>query len=75
MKQRTIRAEDDEIRLRSIAEFCEVTGVNPNTARKWIWQGRLRTVKLGGRRMIPMAELRRICSEGLPDQVEPAEVA
>ena len=58
--QQTSAPDVGELRLLSISEFCErAGGLSPNTARKWIRLGSLRSVKVGGRRVIPVEELRR----------------
>ncbi len=56
----------DELRLISIPEFCErAGGLSHWTARKQIQMGRLRSVKIFGRRMIPLSELRKALDGGL----------
>jgi excisionase family DNA binding protein len=51
--------------LRSIHITAERLGVSPWTIRSWASNGRLKSVKLGSRRMIPESEILRIISEGL----------
>jgi hypothetical protein len=60
----------DDLQLVSIPVFAKRAGdLNYFTISKWISKGRLRSVKVGGRRMIPVSELRRVCSEGLEAEV------
>jgi excisionase family DNA binding protein len=39
--------------LLSVDEFSNVVGIGPTFAKKLIREGRVRTVKLGDRRMVP----------------------
>jgi excisionase family DNA binding protein len=55
----------DDLRLLSIGQFAERTATSPRSVREWARQGRLRTVKLGDRRLIPESELRRVVRRGL----------
>jgi len=57
--------------LVSIKRTAERLDVSHWTIRSWIAGGRLRSVKLGSRRMIPESEISRVISEGIttkPDQ-------
>ena len=59
-------ANGEELRAIGIPEFCErLGGLSVWTARAWIQQGKLRSVKIFGRRMIPISELRRALDGGL----------
>lgn len=56
----------DDLQLFSIPQFADrAGGVSRWTIIKWIKDGRVRSVKLGSRRLIPVSELRRVCKEGL----------
>lgn len=45
---------------------CEVaTSVSKSTFRRLINSGQLQTVKIGGRRLVPAAELERLCGAAL----------
>lgn len=61
----------DEVQLISISAFAVLVGdLNHFTVRRWIKDGRLRSVKLGGRRLIPVSELQRVCTSGLSQEVQ-----
>lgn len=48
----------------SPAEAAEALGVERSTLYEWLHAGRLHSVKVGGRRLIAAAELRRLVAEG-----------
>lgn len=57
---------NEALRAISIPEFCErLGGLSHWSARKWIQEGRLKSVKIFGRRMIPISELQRALDGGL----------
>ena len=56
---------DELERLLSLETFSELCSVSIWTVRKWVKDGKIRSVKLGARRLIPRDELRRIASDGL----------
>jgi excisionase family DNA binding protein len=62
--------------LRSIDVAAERLSVSPWTIRAWAAEGRLKSVKLGSRRLIPESEILRVIAEGIerdspgPDKVE-----
>jgi excisionase family DNA binding protein len=39
--------------LLSITDFCDLAAIGPTTVKTLIRQGRIRTVKIGDRRLIP----------------------
>jgi excisionase family DNA binding protein len=47
-------------KLLSIEKAADVLSVSPWTIRAWITQGKLGSVKLGSRRLVPEAEIQRI---------------
>ena len=51
--------------LKSISKTAELLDVSHWTIRAWIAQGRLKSVKLGSRRMIPESEIVRVIAEGI----------
>jgi predicted DNA-binding transcriptional regulator AlpA len=53
-----------EKRLLRIPEFRQVTGLGRTWVYDRIKDGRLRTVKAGGARLIPVEEAERIAAEG-----------
>jgi excisionase family DNA binding protein len=56
---------DDLDRLLSIEQAAEVLGVSVWTLRKWISDGKIRSAKLGSRRLIPVSELRRFINDAM----------
>jgi excisionase family DNA binding protein len=58
--------------LRSIESAAERLSVSPWTVRAWAADGRLKSVKLGSRRLIPESEILRVIAEGIEsDTPEP----
>jgi excisionase family DNA binding protein len=49
----------------SVAEFVRTTGTGQRTVRRWIADGRVRTVKLGRLVKIPVSEIGRIGRDGI----------
>ena len=43
----------------TVSEAARRTGRHPETIRRWIWSGRMRAEKVGGRHLIADAELER----------------
>lgn len=61
------------MKLLNIPEFCKLMGgISVWTARKWIFEGKLSSVKLGSRRMIPESEVSRLISVGLEPALDKA---
>ncbi len=48
----------------SFKEAAEVTSVSKTTLRRYAKDGRLRTIRLGRRRVIPYAALEKLIREG-----------
>jgi predicted site-specific integrase-resolvase len=48
-----------------IKDFCRRFGIAPSTFWKYHRLGRIKTIRIGGRVLIPAAEALRIASEGL----------
>ena len=51
-------------KLLRVDEFAEAADLKPQTIRNWLCSGKLRGLKLGGRRVIPESELSRLLQEG-----------
>ena len=49
----------------SVTEAASVLGMAPSGLWKWIALGKIRSVKIGSRRIISAFELQRLLSEGL----------
>ena len=49
----------------SVDEVSVMLGRDPTTIHRWVKSGKIASVKIGGARMIPAAELKRIA--GAPD--------
>jgi excisionase family DNA binding protein len=56
--------------LRSIEIAAERLGVSPWTIRAWAANGRMKSVKLGSRRMIPESEILRVMADGINSVTE-----
>jgi excisionase family DNA binding protein len=54
MKEQDNTANTPERRALSVNEFCAAYGLSRSTAYKLMKQGTLRTVKIGGRRVVPV---------------------
>jgi len=50
----------DSMRMTSVKKAAETLGVTVTTIWNWINSGELRSAKVGGRRLIPVAEVSRI---------------
>jgi excisionase family DNA binding protein len=55
--------------LVSIRRTAQRLDVSHWTIRSWVSKGKLKSVKLGARRMIPESELVRVMSEGIPSRI------
>ena len=47
----------------SISEFCKALNIGRTLAYQLIGQGKLRTVTIGGRRLVPMTEIQRLLEQ------------
>jgi excisionase family DNA binding protein len=49
-----------------VSEVCEILGISRRTALRWIYEGKLKAVKLGGGRLwrIRESDLKRFIREG-----------
>ena len=59
-------------RLWTVDEFAGLWDRTPKTVRRWIREGRIRVVRLGGAVRIPDAEVRRLTSPPDEDDEAPA---
>jgi predicted site-specific integrase-resolvase len=57
-------------RLLAVKDFAELAGLSVWTVRQWAYTGRVASVKLGTRLMIPTGEIDRLIEENLRPQVE-----
>lgn len=55
-------------------DFCAQFGVAPSTTYRWLREGRIRSLRLGRRYLIPREELERIEREGLREPEEGTSV-
>jgi len=53
-----------EAELLGVAEAEIATGISRWTWRAWAYSGKVSSVKLGRRLLIPVAEIRRVIAEG-----------
>jgi predicted site-specific integrase-resolvase len=56
-----------EIRRRAygLQEFADTFGISRESAKRFARMGLLKTITLGGRRLVPVTEIERIEKEGL----------
>lgn len=57
MSSRSVPEEDRLVGLDTAAGWL---GLSVWTLRKWVQEGRIRSAKLGSRRLIPVSEVRRL---------------
>jgi excisionase family DNA binding protein len=57
----------DVDQLFGLDRTAQILSVSIWTIRKWVSNKRIKSIKLGGRRMIPKSEIQRITSEGLTE--------
>jgi len=50
----------DSLRMTSVKKAAEIIGVSVTTIWNWIASGRLKAVKVGGRRLIAIREVSRV---------------
>lgn len=63
-------------RLAPIPEAAQTLGVSVWTIRKWVQLGTITSNKLGGRRLIPISEIRRLIeSTRVPARAKAAQPA
>jgi excisionase family DNA binding protein len=62
--------ESSERELYGVEEFSRRLGISIWTARNWAYRGRVSSVKLGSRLLIPASEVSRLIAEGLRPRVE-----
>lgn len=48
----------------NVAEFCQLVGIGRTLFYKLVNEGRIRTVCIGGRRLIPISEVNRLLENG-----------
>ena len=58
------QARPQEAKLLSVAEAEIMTGVSRWTWRRWAYDGKVASVKLGKRLLVPAAEVERMIAEG-----------
>jgi hypothetical protein len=49
-----------------LTEFASMFSIHPDSAKRLVRTGRLRTIMVGGRRLVPIGEIERIERDGLP---------
>jgi excisionase family DNA binding protein len=60
-----ITASREVRRAFGLGEFAGMFGVSRDTAKRLAKSGVLRTIKVGGRRLVPIGEIERIERDGL----------
>jgi len=56
-------------KLISVKDAAQRLGVSPITAHRWAKSGRIPSVKLGGRRLVPEAAIERIVASAMSGEV------
>jgi excisionase family DNA binding protein len=54
-----------ERRAFGLGEFAQMFGISKDSAKRAAQNGDLRTIMLGGRRLVPSDEVERVAKEGL----------
>ena len=54
----------------SVDELEQISGISKWTWRRWAYNGRIESVKLGSRLMVPVSELERVSQEGTRPRLE-----
>lgn len=52
-------------RAYGLSEFADMFGISRDSAKRAAKRGDLKTIRLGGRRLVPLTEIERIEKEGL----------
>jgi excisionase family DNA binding protein len=63
-----ITATRKERRAYGLGEFAQMFGISKDTAKRRVMDGSLRTIMVGGRRLVPIGEVERIERDGLVKQ-------
>lgn len=65
MPTKTVKAPTKDDRVYTADEVAELTTLSLGAVRKMFMDGRIRTIKMGARRVVPAVEMRRILDEGI----------
>jgi excisionase family DNA binding protein len=49
-----------------VSQFCEQIGLGKSAFYERVKDGRIRTIRIGGRRLVPADEVARLLREGCP---------
>jgi predicted site-specific integrase-resolvase len=60
MATKTVKAPTERDRAYDATEVVELTSLSMSQVRAMFADGRIRTIKIGGRRVVPAAEMRRM---------------
>jgi excisionase family DNA binding protein len=64
VKETEMEAQRNSVdRLLSIESAAAILSHSPWTVRKWIAEGKIRSNKIGARRLVPMSEVNRLINE------------
>ena len=64
----TLKAREQTRRAFTIGEFSGMFGISRDSAKRHAKRGTLRTIMVGGRRLVPLSEVERIEKDGLAPQ-------
>lgn len=65
MATKAVKAPTKDDRVFTAAEVAELTTLSLGAVRLMFMDGRIATIKMGSRRVVPAAEMRRILTEGI----------
>lgn len=65
MSEKTATQPAGAIRAHRVKPFCERIGISASTFWKYERLGKIKTIRIGGRVLVPHTEALRIASEGL----------
>lgn len=65
MSSQTLLNNPESVRAYRVKAFCERIGISRSTFWKYSNLGKIKTIRIGGRVLVPHAEALRIASEGL----------
>jgi excisionase family DNA binding protein len=58
------KAETTEPLAYRVAQFCKLIGLGKTAFYERVKDGRIRTIRIGGRRLVPAEEAQRLVREG-----------
>jgi excisionase family DNA binding protein len=59
-----------EVKFLLVKEVAQILRCKPQVVYKMIWSGKIRSIKVGGKRLIPVSEMNRLLGEIEGEKVE-----